>query len=399
MRLGLMVGYSGAAVSIDIGLVQEAEKLGYDSVWTAEAWGADAVSPLAWIAAQTTKIKLGTGIMQLPGRSPANTAMTAMTMDQLSKGRFILGLGTSGPQVVEGWHGVPFDKPLTWLREYVEIVKKIFARKEPLTYDGQRYQIPYKGPGATGLGKPLKSILHGSTSIPIYTGSMAPKSQAMAAEIADGLLLTCMHPERFDVIEPNLNEGFAKAGNGKSLANFDVAPTVAVIVGEDLEACRMPLKHSLALYIGGMGAKDKNFYADYVRRIGYEAQANEVQKLFLEGKRQEAANAVPDELVDAMHLVGPEARIRDRFAAWKASKVGTMVIGAMQPEAVRLMAELASLPLLSRKRSRWRSGMPPWTSWWSARVPRRCPPASGARTSGWTCSSWRRAPRTGARRR
>ncbi len=344
MRLGLMVGYSGAQVSIDIELVREAERLGFDSVWTAEAWGSDAVSPLAWIAAQTTRIRLGTGIMQLPGRSPANTAMTAMTLDALSGGRFILGLGTSGPQVVEGWHGVPFDKPLTWLREYVTIVRKILARKEPLTFEGTRYQIPYRGPGATGLGKPLKSILHGNDKIPIYTGSMAPKSQAMCAEIADGMLLTCMDPERFDVIQPNLEEGFAKVP-GKTLEQFDIAPTVAVIIGEDVDACRMPLKASLALYIGGMGAKDKNFYNEYIRRIGFEAEALEIQRLFLDGKRNEAIAAVPDALVDKLHLVGPKERIRDRFAAWKQAArdhhVGTLVIGAMQPEAVRLMAELA----------------------------------------------------------
>jgi F420-dependent oxidoreductase-like protein len=343
MKLGLMMGYSGAQFAIDINLIKEAEALGYDSVWTAEAWGSDAVSPLAWIAAQTTKIRLGTGIMQLPGRSPANTAMTAMTLDALSGGRFILGLGTSGPQVVEGWHGVPFGKPLTWLKEYVAIVKKILAREEALTFDGERYQIPYRGPGATGLGKPLKSILHPRKGIPIYTGSMAPKSQAFAAETVDGLLLTCMHPERFDVIEGNLNEGFARAGNGKSLASFDVAPTVAVIIGDDLDACRGPLKGSLALYIGGMGAKDKNFYADYIRRVGFEEDANKIQELFLAGTRGEAVAAVPDALVDALHLVGPKERIRDRFQAWKASKVGTMIIGAVQPEAVRLMAELMAL--------------------------------------------------------
>src|SRR4051812_31966700 len=286
MRLGLMVGYSGAQVAIDIGMIKEAESLGYDSVWTAEAWGSDAVSPLAWIAAQTKKIRLGTAIMQLPGRSPANTAMTAMTLDALSNERFILGLGTSGPQVVEGWHGVPFDKPLTWLREYVQIVKLILAREKPLEFQGERYSIPYKGPGATGLGKPLKSIIHGRKNIPIYTGSMAPKSQAMSAEIAQGLLLTCMLPERFDVIEQNLNEGFAKAGNGKSLADFDVAPTVACIVGDDLDACRAPLKQSLALYIGGMGAKDKNFYNEYIRRVGFEAEAVKIQELYLAGKRK-----------------------------------------------------------------------------------------------------------------
>ncbi len=342
MRLGLMIGYSGAQVSLDMKLIQEAEKAGFDSVWSAEAWGSDAVSPLAWIGAQTTKIKLGTGIMQLPGRSPANTAMTAMTIDALSGGRFILGLGTSGPQVVEGWHGVPFDKPLTWLREYVEIVRAIFAREKPLEYNGTRYQIPYRGPGATGLGKPLKSILHGRKSIPIYTGSMAPKSPEMSAEIFDRLLLTCMHPERFDVIKPNLEAGFAKAGNGKSLATFDVAPTVACIIGDDLDACRMPLRMSLALYIGGMGAKSKNFYNEYIRKIGYEAEAVKIQSLFLDGKREEAIAAVPDALVDAMHLVGTPDRIRERFAAWKNGPVGTLIVGTQQVEAVRLLAELAA---------------------------------------------------------
>jgi F420-dependent oxidoreductase-like protein len=341
MRLGLVIGYSGAQVSIDIGMIKEAESLGYDSVWTAEAWGSDAVTPLGWIAAQTTKIKLGTGIMQMPGRSPANTAMTAMTLDALSGGRFILGIGTSGPQVVEGWHGVPFDKPLSWVREYVTILRTIFAREKPLEFQGERYQIPYRGPGATGLGKPLKSIVHGRKDIPIYVGSMAPKSQAQSAEIADGMLLTCMHPERFDVIEPNLEEGFKKAGGGKSLAQFDVAPTVAVIVGNDLDMCRAPLKMSLALYIGGMGARDKNFYNQYIRRVGFEEAAIKIQDLYLDGKKSEAIAAVPDELVDTLHLVGPPERIRDRFQVWKQSKIGTMIIGTMQPEAIRLMAELA----------------------------------------------------------
>ena len=341
MRLGLMIGYSGAQVSIDINLIKEAEKLGYDSVWSAEAWGADAVTPLAWIAAQTTKVKLGTSIMQLPGRTPANTAMTAMTLDALSGGRFILGLGTSGPQVVEGWHGVSFDKPLTWMKEYIQIVRAIFAREKALQFDGVRYQIPYRGPGATGLGKPLKSILHGRKEIPILTGSMAPKGQELCAELADGLLLTCMHPGRFDVIEKNLNVGFARTGGKKSLAGFEIAPTVAVIVGDDLEACRAPIRSSLAFYIGGMGAKEKNFYGEYIRRVGWEAEAVKIQQLFLEGKREEAIAAVPDEMVDTLHLVGPADRIRDRFQQWKSSGVTTMIVGAMQPEAVRLMAELA----------------------------------------------------------
>jgi F420-dependent oxidoreductase-like protein len=336
-----MMGYSGAELSLDVTLAQEAEALGYHSVWTAEAYGSDAVSPLAWLGAHTKTIKLGTGIMQLPGRSPACTAMTAMTLDALSGGRLILGLGTSGPQVVEGWHGVPFGKPLTWLKEYVTIVKKILAREEKLTFEGERYQIPYKGEGALGLGKPLKSILHGRPNIPIYTGSMAPASQAFCAEACEGLLLTCVHPERMEVIEENLNVGFARTGGKKSLANFDIAPAVAVIIGDDLDACRLPLKFSLALYLGGMGAKSKNFYNEYITKVGFADAARKVQALYLDGKKNEAVAAVPDELVDTLNLVGPKERIRDRFQVWKDSKVGTMLIGTAQREALRFMAELA----------------------------------------------------------
>lgn len=341
MRLGLSMGYSGAGVALDVSMAQEAESLGFHSVWTAEAYGSDAVTPLTWIGAQTKTIKLGTAIMQLPGRSPACTAMTAMTLDALSGGRFILGLGTSGPQVVEGWHGVAFGKPLTWLKEYVTIVKKILAREEKLTFEGERYQIPYRGPGSVGLGKPLKSILHGRKDIPIYTGSMAPASQAFAAEVCDGVLLTCVHPGRMDVIEEQLNKGFAKTEGKKGLHNFDIAPAVAVIIGEDLDACRLPLKHSLALYIGGMGAKSKNFYNEYMRKVGFEEAAEKIQTLYLAGKKNEAVAAVPDELVDTLHLVGPKERIRDRFQIWKESSVGTMLVGTPQKEALRLMAELA----------------------------------------------------------
>lgn len=341
MRLGLMLGYSGSEVSLDLGMVQEAEALGYHSVWTAEAYGSDAVTPLAWVGAHTKKIKLGTAIMQLPGRSPACTAMTAMTLDALSGGRFILGLGTSGPQVVEGWHGVPFGKSFTWLKEYIAIVKKIIAREDKLTFEGERYQIPYRGPGSLGLGKPLKSIIHGRKDIPIYTASMAPQSQAYSAEECDGVLLTCVHPERMDVIEENLNKGFARSGGKKSLANFDIAPAVAVVMGDDLEACRLPLKFSLALYIGGMGAKTKNFYNEYICKVGFEEAAHEIQELYLAGKKNEAIAAVPDELVDALYLVGPKERIRDRFQVWKKSSVGTMLIGTQQREVLRLMAELA----------------------------------------------------------
>ncbi|MCA9677526.1 MAG: LLM class F420-dependent oxidoreductase [Myxococcales bacterium] len=342
MRLGLMVGYSGAQVSIDMARIHLAEELGYDSVWTAEAWGSDAVSPLAWIAAQTQRIRLGTGIMQLPGRSPANTAMTAMTLDALSGERFILGLGTSGPQVVEGWHGLPWHKPLTWLREYITIVQKILARDEPLTFEGERYQIPYRGPDSAGLGKPLKSMVHGRKNIPIYAGAMAPKGQELCGELCDGILLTCMNPRRPEVILDHVKAGLARRTDGKTLADFDVAPTVAVAVGPDVEAMRAPFKQQLALYIGGMGAKAKNFYAEYLRRAGFEAECVQIQDLFLAGQRDAAVAAVPDELVDTLYLVGPPERIRDRFAQWKDSGVTTMVVGTSQPEAIRLMAELAA---------------------------------------------------------
>jgi F420-dependent oxidoreductase-like protein len=336
-----MAGYSGAQLNLDIKRIQEAESLGYDSVWTAEAWGSDAATPLAWIAAQTSKIKLGTAIMQLPGRSPANTAMTAMTLDALSNGRFLLGLGTSGPQVVEGWHGYRFHKPLSWMREYIEIQRAIFAREEPLRFSGEHYTIPYAGADASGLGKPLKSILHGRKDIPIYTGSMAPKGQELSAEVADGCLLTCMDPDQPEVILQNLEKGFAKSKTKKSIDTYDLAPTVAVVVGDNLDACRYPLKFQLALYIGGMGARDKNFYNAYIRRIGFESAAIQIQDLYLAGKKDEAMKAVPDELVDKLYLVGPKERIRERFQAWKKSPVGTFIVGSPQIEAVRLMAELA----------------------------------------------------------
>jgi len=339
MKLGLMVGYSGAQVALDLATIKEAETLGYDSVWTAEAWGSDAVSPLAWIGAHTSKIKLGTAIMQLPGRSPANTAMTAMTLDALSGGRFILGLGTSGPQVVEGWHGVAWHKPLTWLREYLMIVKQVLARDAAVTFQGERYRIPYDGPNSAGLGKPLKSILHGRKDIPIYAGAMAPKGQELCGELCDGILLTCMNPEKPNVILDQVRAGRALVG--KTLDGFEVAPTVAVAVGDDVDACRRPYKEQLALYIGGMGAKEKNFYREYLSRVGFEAECAQILELFMTGKRKEAVAAVPDAMVDTLYLVGPPARIKERFAAWKESGVTTMIVGAHQKEAIRLLAEIA----------------------------------------------------------
>lgn len=342
MRLGIVLGYTGSA-AIKMDLVEEAERLGFHSVWTSEAYGTDAVSPAAWVLARTTRIKVGTAIMQMPARTPACAAMTAMTLSALSGNRFILGIGPSGPQVVEGWHGVPYGKPLTRTREYIAIVRAILAREAPLTHRGEHYQIPYTGPGATGLGKPLKSILHGDPTLPIYTASISPAGLRTSAEVADGVFPIFMSPERFDVIEAPLREGFAKAGGGKGLDRFDVAPFVPVRLGDDLEKCRGEIKQNLALYIGGMGARDKNFYNDYAKRLGYEEAAVKIQDLFLAGRKAEAAAAVPDALVDEIALVGPRERIRERLQAWKAAArdghVGSLLASGASVEALRVLAE------------------------------------------------------------
>jgi F420-dependent oxidoreductase-like protein len=339
MRLGLNAGYSGGQMLLNLEPILEADRLGFHSVWTAEAYGSDAITPLAWIGAKTSKIHLGTAIMQMPARTPAMTAMTAMTLDALSGGRFLLGIGPSGPQVVEGWHGVSYGKPLQRTREYIQIVRKILAREAPVEHQGTEYQIPYTGPGATGLGKPLRSILHGRADMPIYTASISPKGIALSAEIADGLIPVWMSPEHYDLYRPHLEKGFAKAGGNKA-AKFDLAPFVTCIVGSDVEKCRMPVKGMLALYIGGMGARGKNFYNDYAKRLGYEDAAVKIQDLYLAGKKPEAMALVPDKLVDQVALVGPRERIAERLQAWKASPVQTLIIGAGQIEAVRLLAEL-----------------------------------------------------------
>jgi F420-dependent oxidoreductase-like protein len=340
MRLGLVSGFSGAQMGLPMDTILEAEKVGFDSVWTAEAYGSDAIVPLSWIAALTKKIRLGTGIMQMPGRTPAMTAMTAMTIDGLSGGRFILGIGPSGPQVVEGWHGVPYGKPLQRTREYIEIVRTILAREVPVEHHGKEYDIPYNGPGSTGLGKPLKSILHGRKDMEIYTASISPKGIALAAEIASGVIPVWMNPERWDLWEKPSKEGFAKAGGKKSFDNFDVAPFVTCVMGSDLEKCRMPVKGMMALYIGGMGARGKNFYNDYAKRMGYEEVAVKIQDLYLAGKKAEAMALVPDKLVDEVALVGNRERIGDRLKAWKQSPVKTMLIGTGDINAVRALAEM-----------------------------------------------------------
>ena len=340
MQLGLNIGYSGARMELPLELILEADRLGYHAVWTAEAYGSDCVTPLAWIGALTERIKLGTAIMQMPARTPAMTAMTAITLDQLSGGRVLLGLGLSGPQVVEGWHGRPYGKPLAKTREYVGIVRRILEREAPLAHDGEHYQIPYRGEDATGLGIPLKSIVHGRADMPIYLAAIGPKNVELTAEIADGWLPMNFSPAHFDeVYRAAVDSGFAKAGGGKCLDDFDIAPSVSVIVEDDLELAYNQVKPVLALYIGGMGARGKNFYFDLACRYGFAAAAESIQNLYLAGRKGEAMMAVPDALVDAVALVGTKERIRDRLGLWREAPVTTLNISTYSIDALRLMAE------------------------------------------------------------
>lgn len=343
MKLGFLLGYSGKQIHIPMDLIKHAESMGYDSVWTAEAYGNDAVTAASWILAQTDKIKVGTAIMQMPARTPAMCAMTTMALDQLSGGRFIAGLGASGPQVVEGWHGVPYGKPVTRTKEYIRIMRKIMAREGPVEFDGQIYQLPNKGEGTTGLGKPLKSILQASPDIPIYTASITPAGLRCAAEVADGVFPVWMDPNKYSVVGEHLDAGFAKAGNGKSLADFNVAPFVMVMLNDDLNAAYDALRPWLALYIGGMGAKGKNFYHDYATRMGFGEAATNIQDLYLSGKKQEAEAMVPKELLDAVSLVGPKERIIERLGAWKEAgkrgEVGTMLLGVHDVKVLEIIAK------------------------------------------------------------
>ena len=342
MKLGFLLGYSGKHIHIPIDLIKQAESMGYDSVWTAEAYGNDAVTSAAYVLAQTSKIRVGTAIMQMPARTPAMCAMTAMSLDQLSGGRFIVGLGASGPQVVEGWHGVPYGKPVTRTKEYIQIMRKIFEREGPLEFDGQMYQMPNQSEGTTGLGKPLKSILAAASDIPIYTASITPAGLRCAGEVADGVFPVWMDPNKYDVLGESIEQGFEKAGNGKSLKDFDVAPFVTVAMNDDLDAAYDALRPWLALYIGGMGAKNKNFYHDYAKRLGYGDAADQIQELYLSGKKPEAEALVPNELLDEVSLIGPRERIIERLGPWKEAgkrgEVGSMLLGVQDPVVLELLA-------------------------------------------------------------
>jgi len=340
MELGLNISYWGSGPRNDIDVVRAAEALGYNTVWGAEAWGSDVVTVLSWIGAKTTRIRLGAGIMQMPARSPAMTAMTAVTLNELSGGRFTLGLGLSGPQVAEGWHGQAYRKPLGRTREYVEIVRRIVAREEPLQYAGDHYQIPYRGDDATGLGKPLKLITHPTHELPIYLASIGPRNVALTAEIADGWLPIFYSPE-YSGFDDALDAGFARAADPNKRTSFVIAPSVQAKVDEDLEAARNAMRPNLALYIGGMGAKGSNFYNDLAVRYGYEKEAAEIQDLYLGGKRMAAVGAVPDSLVDAVCLAGPRGFIAERIEAWKNSGVAILNVGAADLHTIETLAELA----------------------------------------------------------
>jgi F420-dependent oxidoreductase-like protein len=335
MKLGIQLGYWQAQPPTNfVEVAQEAERCGYDSVWTAEAWGSDAFTPLTWIGAHTSKIKLGTAIVQMSARTPASTAMHALTLDHLSKGRLILGLGVSGPQVVEGWYGQPFSKPLSRTREYIDIVRQVLAREKPVTNDGPHYPLPFKGEGSWGLGKPLRSITHPlRADVPIYMGAEGPKNVALAAEIADGWLPLYYSPFRPEVYSDSLEH--AKPG-------FESAVGVSVNITDDVEAGLGMTKAFLSFYIGGMGAKKKNFHKELMGRMGFEAEADKIQDLFMEGKRAEAIAAVPNEFADEITLTGPPERIKERLAAWKETPVTSLLLQGDNIDTVRKLAEIVA---------------------------------------------------------
>jgi len=345
MKLGVHIGYWGLGLSADeqLKLVREAESLGYDSVWTAEAYGSDAATILGWLAQATERIRLGSAIFQMPGRSAAMTAMTAATLDQLSGGRMLLGIGSSGPQVAEGWHGQRFARQLQRTREYVDVVRLALSR-ERVIYQGETLELPLPD----GPGKALKlTISPVQERIPIYIAAIGPKNTTLAAEISDGWLPTLFSPEHVGEFRPLLEEGFAAAGSGKGFDDFEIIPTVTAMVSEDRESARDAMRHYVALYVGGMGSRKQNFYNALVRRYGYEEAADEVQELYLAGKKDEAAAALPGELIDTVALVGPPDVVRERLRVYREAGVGTLMVSPMawtfeeRVAQLRTIAELA----------------------------------------------------------
>jgi F420-dependent oxidoreductase-like protein len=342
MKLGLMLGYSGAQLSLPIETIQRAEALGFHSVWTAEAYGSDATLPLAYIAALTKRIKLGTAVMQVAARTPALAAMQVATIDALAGGdRVIAGFGVSGPQIVEGWYGEPWGRPYHRIKDYVTIVRKILARNGPVSHDGPEIQLPYKGPGSMGIGKPLQSILHMNARIPLWLGTGTESNVKLTAEIADGWLPLSFVPGMMKTYRPWLDEGFQRAGGVKSLASFEIMPMCFAAITDDVRGVLRRMKDHTALYVGGMGHRNKNFHNDMMVRRGYGEAAKRIQELYLAGRKVEAAEAVPDEYLDEGALVGPRARIQERWADWRDSGATGLILNGSTPETMEFMAQLA----------------------------------------------------------
>ncbi|NQZ98155.1 MAG: LLM class F420-dependent oxidoreductase [Myxococcales bacterium] len=333
MSLGLQFGYWGAGPPDGfVEAAQEAEKIGYETVWTAEAWGSDAFTPLTWIAAHTSRIKLGTSIVQIAARTPTSTAMHALTLDHLSGGRVILGLGVSGPQVVEGWYGQPFAKPISRTREYIDIIRQVMRREAPVSNDGPHYTLPYQGEGAWGLGKSLKPITHPlRADLPIFLGAEGPKNVELAATQCDGWIPLWYSPYRPEVYADSLKH--AKPG-------FEIICGASIHITDDVQGALNAMKPMLGFYVGGMGARDRNFHKDLMGRMGYEEEAQKIQDLFFDGKREEAVAAVPEGFIDEISLIGPRERIRDRLQAWRDSPVTTLLVGGANLEQIRNAAEL-----------------------------------------------------------
>jgi F420-dependent oxidoreductase-like protein len=346
MRLGINIGYwSGGPPPQASELVAEADRLGLDSVWTAEAYGSDVLTPLAWWGARTSRIRLGTAIAQMSAREPAATAMAAITMDHLSAGRFILGLGVSGPQVVEGWYGKPFARPLGRTREYIAIVRQILARTGPVVFEGEHYHLPLEG--GTGLGKALKSSVRPlREDLPIFLAAEGPKNVALAAELCDGWLALFYAPEHDGFYRDALDEGFARDGARRSREDFEIVASVPLIVTDgspdDIDAAIDAVRPMYALYFGGMGARDRNFHADVARRMGYEAQVDVIQDLYLDGKRDEAAAAIPKKLIEQLTLIGPADKIRHDLEPWRESQVTTLLVQGGAPDMLEELAAIVS---------------------------------------------------------
>ncbi|MBJ8345853.1 LLM class F420-dependent oxidoreductase [Antrihabitans sp. YC2-6] len=345
MKLGLQLGYWGAGPPANHGeLVSAAEAAGFDAVFAAESWGSDAFGPLAWWGSSTSRVRLGTSVVQLSARTPTSCAMHALTLDHLSNGRMVLGLGVSGPQVVEGWYGQPFEKPLARTREYVSIVRQVLAREAPVRNDGPHYPLPYQGPGATGLGKPLKPITHPLRSdIPIWLGAEGPKNVALTAEIADGWLAIYYSPRLAPMYNEWLDEGFARAGARRSRADFEIAASCQVMITDDRAGQIERIKPVLALYVGGMGAPELNFHAQVYRRMGYGEAVDEIGRLFRDGRKEEAAAAVPDEMVTETMIIGDEDRVRSEIDVWERSGVSMLLVTCGDGEQLRRLASVVGL--------------------------------------------------------